>query len=27
MGAKGGAVVVVIGVIHGDEDDGLLITD
>jgi protein MpaA len=27
MGAKGGAVVVVIGVIHGDEDAGLLITD
>jgi protein MpaA len=27
MGAKGGAVVVIIGVIHGDEDAGLLITD
>ena len=27
LGAKGGVVVVVVGVIHGDEDAGLLITD
>ena len=27
LGAKGGVVVVVVGVIHGDEDAGLLITN